>query len=193
MKQVDVLETALDDIFADSPKLTGLVIDVRINSGGSDVFAISIASRLAPRVPGVLQGDSQRHSRCGPSHAASAPVMVHCHASPASVVPSSCSQAQIASAAAETFTMGLLDRLPHVTHLGANTQGVLSDVLGRRLPNGWTFGLPNEIYPTKDGRAFDGPGVPPSVEVPIFPAEDLANGRDSALDKAPEFLVGKAK
>jgi len=35
--------------------------------------------------------------------------------------------------------------------------------------------------------------VPPDVEVPIFPAEDLARGRDSALGKALEFLVGQAK
>ena len=47
VKHVDALETALDDIFKDSAKLTGLVIDVRINGGGSDVFGISIASRLA--------------------------------------------------------------------------------------------------------------------------------------------------
>src|SRR2546426_5289147 len=74
---------------------------------------------------------------------------------------------------------------------GANTQGVFSDVLGRKLPNGWSFGLPNEIYLTKDGKAFDGPGVPPDIEVPIFPAEDLANGRDSTLNKALELLASR--
>jgi len=59
----------------------------------------------------------------------------------------------------------------------------------RHLPNGWTFGLPNEIYLTKDGKAFDSVGVPPDIDVPIIPAEDLANGRDSALDKALELLA----
>ena len=88
--------------------------------------------------------------------------------------------------------MALLDRRPHVVRVGSNTQGVFSDVLGRRLPNGWTFGLPNEIYLTKDGKAFDGSGVPPDIEVPIFPTEDLATGRDSALDKALELLAHKA-
>ena len=95
--------------------------------------------------------------------------------------------------AAETFTMTVLDRQPHVTRVGANTQGVFSDVLGRKLPNGWSFGLPNEIYLTKDGRAFDETGVPPDVEVPIFPTEDLANGRDSALNKAVELLASEDK
>jgi len=44
--------------------------------------------------------------------------------------------------------MALMGRAPHVTQIGLNTQGVFSDVLGRRLPNGWRFGLPNEVYLT---------------------------------------------
>ena len=87
----------------------------------------------------------------------------------------------------------MLDRQPHVTRVGANTQGVFSDVLGRTLPNGWTFRFPNEIYLIREGKAFDGSGVPPDIEVPTFPAEDLANSRDSALDKALELLAPKAK
>jgi len=95
--------------------------------------------------------------------------------------------------AAETFTMAVLDRQPYVIRVGANTQGVFSDVLGRKLPNGWSFGLPNEIYLTKDGKAFDGQGVPPDIEVSVFPAEDFAKGRDSALNKALELLASKDK
>ena len=93
--------------------------------------------------------------------------------------------------AAETFTMALLDRQPQITRVGTNTQGVFSDVLVRKLPNGWRFGLPNEVYLTKDGKAFDGVGVPPDIEVSIFPSEDLANGRDSAINKALELLASK--
>jgi C-terminal processing protease CtpA/Prc len=46
---------------------------------------------------------------------------------------------------------------------------------------------------TKDGKAFDGAGVPPDIEVPVFPADDLANGHDSALNKALELLKSKDK
>jgi C-terminal processing protease CtpA/Prc len=77
--------------------------------------------------------------------------------------------------------------------VGANTQGVFSDELDRRLPNGWTFGPSNETYLTKDGKTFEGTGVPPDIEAPIFPKEDLADGRDSAVDKALEVLTDKAK
>jgi len=40
------LQTALDHIFSD-PKLKVLVIDVRINFGGNDLYGVEVASRLA--------------------------------------------------------------------------------------------------------------------------------------------------
>jgi hypothetical protein len=191
VKQVDALETALDNIFSDSARLTGLVIDVRINGGGSDVFGISIASRLATQ-DYLAYSKVTRNDIHDPDHRTPPqPVTVHVSQRPSFHGPVVLLTSADSISAAETFTMALLDRQPHVTRVGANTQGVFSDVLGRKLPNGWTFGLPNEIYLTKNGKAFDGPGVPPDIEVPIFPAADLANSRDSALDKALQLLTPK--
>jgi len=191
VKQVDALETALDDIFKDSSDWTGLVIDVRINGGGSDVFGISIASRLATRdylaYSKVIRNDIHDPDHRTPPQ----PVMVHVSQRPGFRGPVVLLTSSDSVSAAETFTMALLGREPHVVRVGANTQGVFSDDLGHRSPNGWTFGLPNEIYLTKDGRAFDGTGVPPDTEVPIFLAADLASGRDSSLDKALELLAHK--
>ena len=60
--------------------------------------------------------------------------------------------------------------------------------MGRRLPNGWQFGLPNEVFLTEDGKHFEASGVPPDIRVPVFPKEDLEKGRDTALEKALEAL-----
>ena len=189
MKQVDTLELALDDIFKDSTKLTALVIDVRINGGGSDVFGLSIASRLATHEY-LAYAKVARNDIRDPDHRTPPQrFFVHVSQRPGFRGPVVLLTSADSISAAETFTMALLDRDPHVIRVGANTQGVFSDVLDRTLPNGWTFGLPNEIYLTKDGKAFDGIGVPPDIEVPIFSATDLTNGRDSALDKALELLA----
>ncbi|HEY6971721.1 MAG TPA: S41 family peptidase [Candidatus Angelobacter sp.] len=189
VKQLDALENALDAIFKDSSRLTGLVIDVRINGGGSDVFGISIASRLSTQEYLAYEKVTRNEIR-DPDHRTSPqPVMVHMSQRPGFRGPVVLLTSAHSVSAAETFTMALLDRQPQVVRVGANTQGVFSDVLDRKLPNGWTFGLPNEIYLTRDGRAFDGNGVPPDIAVPIFPKEDLSNGRDSVLDKALELLT----
>ena len=190
-KQLSTLESALDTIFQNSVKWRALVIDVRINTGGSDVFGISIASRLAT------------HEYLAYSKVASNDPNDPTHRTPAQLVlvrparrPGFRGRVVLLTSsdsisAAETFTMALLDRQPHVTRLGQSTQGVFSDVLIRKLPNGWRFGLPNEIYLTKAGRAFDGTGVPPEIEVPVFSAVDLARQRDTALDRSLDILADK--
>ena len=90
--------------------------------------------------------------------------------------------------AAETFTQALMGRRPQVLRVGENTQGVFSDVLQRQLPNGWKFGLPNERFIT-DGKSYDGPGIPPDIKVPVFSANDLESGIDSAIEKALALLA----
>src|ERR1700730_18161532 len=192
-KQLEALEIALDSIFKDATKWTGLVIDVRINGGGSDVFGISIASRLATQDYLAYSKVTRNDIRNPDYRTRPQPVIVHISHRPAFRGPVVLLTSADSVSAAETFTMALLHRQPHVIRVGANTQGVFSDVLGCKLPNGWSFGLPNEIYLTKDGRAFDGTGVPPDIEVPIFPTDELASGRDTALNKALELLASKNK
>jgi C-terminal processing protease CtpA/Prc len=86
--------------------------------------------------------------------------------------------------AGETMTQALMGRSPKVLRIGENTQGVFSDILGRMLPNGWYFGLPNEVFRSQDGKTFDGTGIPPDIGVPVFAVDDLAAGRDPGLERA---------
>jgi Peptidase family S41/Tricorn protease C1 domain len=188
-KQLEALENALDVIFKEGSKWTGLVIDVRINGGGSDLFGIHIASRLATQEYRAYSKVARNDIHDPDRRTSPQPVIVHVSQRPGfrgRVILLTCADSV---SAAETFTMALLDHQPHITRVGANTQGVFSDVLVRKLPNGWRFGLPNEVYLTNDGKAFDGAGVPPDIESPTFPPEDLASGRDSALNKALELLA----
>jgi C-terminal processing protease CtpA/Prc len=80
--------------------------------------------------------------------------------------------------------MALMGRRPEICRIGESTQGVFSDVLDRRLPNGWRVVLPNEIYVTADGKSFDVGGVPPDVAVAGFSRTDFSSERDPALEKA---------
>src|SRR5262249_33225070 len=91
----------------------------------------------------------------------------------------------------ESFAMALMERDPRVTFVGENTQGVFSDVVGRKLPNGWTFGVPNEVYLTKTGKSFDRKGVSPDIHVAVSPKVDLQTSRDGALEKALEVLENR--
>jgi len=186
------LENALDTIFSD-PNLKGLVIDVRINSGGSDPLGLAIASRLTAHqylaYTKVARADPGDRNKWTPGD----PSVVRPSTRPHLLGPVVELTGPSTVSAGETFTQALMGRTPHITRIGENTQGVFSDVLGRRLPNGWRFGLPNEVFLTPDGKAFDGPGIPPDIQVPVFAASDLAAGKDPAMAKAIEVLASIRK
>lgn len=191
--ELHALESALDAIFQDATQnLSGLVIDVRLNHGGDDPLGIEIASRLTNRkylayskvtrnnLDGALHfTDPQQSWVVGASRPGFRGNVVLL-TGPDTV------------SAGETFAMALLGREPHVTRVGLNTQGVFSDVLNRHLPNGWQFHLPNEVYLTSGGKAFDGTGIPPDIRLGFFSHEDLHSGRDAALQEALKILNADA-
>jgi C-terminal processing protease CtpA/Prc len=182
------LEAALDDIFKDAQQMKGLILDVRINTGGADPYCLAIASRLTG-AKYLAYSKVTRNNLSGPLRfTAPQPAWVDLSTRPGYhgkvvllIGPDTLS-------GGETFAMALMGRKPQVTAIGENTQRVFSDVFGHRLPNGWTFGLPNELYLTKSGKSFDGRGVPPNIRVPVYPEVDLASSRDSALERALELL-----
>ncbi len=182
------LEAALDDIFKDAQQMNGLILDVRINTGGADPYCLAIASRLTGAKYLAYSKVTRNNLSGRLRFTAPQPAWVEVSTRPGYrgkvvllVGPDTLS-------GGETFAMALMGRKPQVTAIGENTQGVFSDVFGHRLPNGWTFGLPNELYLTKSGKSFDGRGVPPNIRVPVYPEVDLESSRDSALERALEVL-----
>ena len=184
------LEAALDDIFSDRA-LAALVIDVRINFGGADPYALTIASRLATTeylaYTKEARADPIDRNKWTPGD----PSLVRPSTRPGFRGPIVELIGPLTISAGETFTQALMGRTPPITRVGENTQGVFSDVLSRRLPNGWRFGLPNEVFRTPQRTTFDGPGIPPDVAVPVFADEDVAAGRDPGVAKALEILRRK--
>jgi C-terminal processing protease CtpA/Prc len=87
------------------------------------------------------------------------------------------------ASAAEVFAIPM-HRLPQVTVIGERTAGILSDILQKPLPNGWFVGLSNEVYLDAQGVSFEGTGLTPDIEVPVFRLEDIEAGIDPALEQA---------
>jgi hypothetical protein len=184
------LEAALDTIFSDRA-LKRLVIDVRLNFGGADRYGLAIASRLATRKYLAYTKEARADPVDRDKWTPGDPSWVRPSARPGFRGPIVELIGPLTISAGETFTQALMGRTPRVTRIGENTQGVFADVLGRRLPNGWRFGLPNEVFRTPAGKTFDGPGIPPDIVVPVFADDDVANGRDPAMAKALEILDGR--
>lgn len=176
------LESCLDSIFADP--IQSLVLDMRLAFGGSDELGLVIARRLTKR-PYIAY---TVRARSGDGWTDPQPIVVEPASRPGFHGPVVVLTGPVTISAAESFVQTLMARDPPVIRMGEATQGVFCDVLNRRLPNGWTFGLPNAVYLTADQRTFDVTGIPPRFPLPVFADADIAQGKDPALEAARQVL-----
>ncbi|MFE5755980.1 S41 family peptidase [Streptomyces massasporeus] len=188
------LDKALDTILTTerTRRLKGLIIDLRINGGGSDALGIHIAERLTDR-PYVAYAKRARNHPADPDrHTRPEPIRVAPTAGPRYTGPVAVLTSGTTVSAGETFTQALIDRPGGTVRIGQPTQGVFSDVMERSLPNGMTAILPNEEFLNRSGRTYDGTGIPPHLTEPVFTKEEFAKKRDSAFDRAVSVLRNDA-
>jgi hypothetical protein len=186
------LNTALDSIFSRPNQPENLVIDLRLNAGGFEDLGLELASRLTD-TPYTASAVITRNEPNDPSQFTDPQtITVQPNDKPGFLGDVTLLTSGATGSAAEIFTQSLMGREEDVVRVGENTQGVFSGVLLRTLPNGWKIGLGNQFRLTEEGKNFETKGIPADVQVPVFTDEDLANGRDSAIEKTEEILAAKS-
>ncbi|MCX4751075.1 S41 family peptidase [Kitasatospora sp. NBC_01287] len=192
-QQAAVLDQALDALLSTAnttgpDALRGLVIDVRLNAGGSDALGLRVASRLTDQAYTAYRKRARNDPDDATRFTRPEPITVDPAATPRWTGPVALLTSSYTGSAGETFTQALMGRGPQVTRIGDNTQGVFSDVLLRTLSADWLTALPNEEYLDARGHTFDGAGIPPDLRTPVFTAPELAARQDSALSAARRLL-----
>ncbi|MEU5279403.1 S41 family peptidase [Streptomyces asoensis] len=188
--QLAELDTALDTVFGQgrTRSLKGLIIDLRINGGGSDALGLHIAGRLTD-IPYLAYSKRARNDPADPTrHTRPQPAYVTPAHGPRYTGPLAVLTGGSTVSAGETFTQALMDRPGKTVRIGQPTQGVFSDVMSRKLPDGMSAWLPNEEFLTRSGRTFDGTGIAPHLTAPVFTKEEFGKKRDSAFDTALNIL-----
>ncbi|GAA1590048.1 S41 family peptidase [Kribbella sancticallisti] len=189
----DTLNRALDQILSKqrttgSGKLRGLILDLRLNGGGSDQLGLDLASRLTNR-PYFAYYKRARNDPSDPAaFTTPQPLFVQPTERTKYTGPIAVLTGGSQMSAGETFTQALMNRTPKPVRIGENTQGVFSDVLVRKLPNGWDFIVPNEEFRTLSWKSYDGPGIPPDVRTPVFTPAEFAAKKDTAFSTALNLL-----
>ncbi|MFF8726947.1 S41 family peptidase [Streptomyces sp. NPDC015171] len=184
------LDRALDTVLTPSRtrRLAGLVIDLRVNDGGSDALGVRIAERLTDSAYTAYAKRARNDPADPTRHTRPEPVPVVPADAPRFTGPVAVLTGGSTVSAGETFTQALIDRPGRTVRIGQPTQGVFSDPLERDLPNGMALSLPNEEYLTRSGRTFDGAGIPPHLVEPVLTEQEFAENRDSAFDRAVAVL-----
>jgi len=180
------------DNFASIAKATGLIIDLRRNSGGNQQNAMAILAMLTDK---PFAGVSVRSLNYKPFVRAwgSAPEWLKESAEEVSPNPA-ChySKPVIVLAGPGTFSAAenfvvVFDTMHRGTLVGEATPGSTGDSIIFKLPGGGTGRIMMADVEYADGRVFEGVGVPPQVKVSTT-VSDIRQGKDAALDRAVEIL-----
>jgi C-terminal processing protease CtpA/Prc len=180
------LARVLDSVFTEQSvhAMRGLVIDLRLNSGGDDTLGLQVAARLTDRPYLAFTKEARNDPRDITKHGRAQQVTVTPAAGPRYTGPVWLLTSDSTLSAGEAFIEALMGRAPVPVRVGATTQGVFSDDMSRKLPNGWTFTLGNEEYTASDGHNYEGEGIPPTISTPVLTQAEIDGGMDSALDAA---------
>jgi C-terminal processing protease CtpA/Prc len=177
---VDSALSALGD------SLSGLIIDVRSNGGGSDAEAEAVAGHFTH--DRVLYGYHRYKS--GPGHDDFGPRIpdyveptgAHGYYGPVALLTN-----RGVYSAAEDFVLAMR-ALSQVTTVGDTTGGGSGNPIARELPNGWVVHIPRWQLWGADGTFFEGVGLAPDVPAQITES-DRQRARDTILERARQLLL----
>lgn len=162
-----------------------MVIDVRLNGGGSERLAFYLANYFADQKRHVL--DKQVQDINGLTEPVAFYIEPHAdkmlYHKPVRVLTDSWS-----GSAAETFAI-MMRSLEMVKIVGERSAGDTASQLSKILPfSGMNVNIPNTVYTSYDNKVFENVGVEVDIEVLDFTAQDLINETDAVLDAALESL-----
>jgi carboxyl-terminal processing protease len=162
----------LDSILNAWDDVQGMVIDVRGNGGGHGGEVL--AERFSPARR--LTHYKAIREKGGPeSFGPPIPFYVESFCGFRFYGPLTILMNDRTASSAEDFVLSLY-AWPHITTVGSNSAGMLSDMYGADLSGGYAFSLSNQRYYDTDMRVLEGVGVP--AELPVqHRKEDLATRR----------------
>lgn len=159
-EEVKEVSKIMDMVMNDLSEMKTLIIDIRFNGGGQDAVSFEILSRFIPK--GKLQIATQKlryRNQFTPLLPLSIDGNTNAFTKPVYVLTS-----KQTGSAAEAFSIATMS-MQHVKRIGSATLGAMSTALEKKLPNGWTFAISNEIYMDNHGKSYENIGVPVNYEL----------------------------
>ena len=161
-QQLDKIAEQMEAILEEFKDTDSLIVDVSFNPGGSDVYSLAIASYFTDTER--LAFSKEDYNNGNPTPRKEFFVKPNSHAyygKPVTLITTSNS-----ASAAEIFTIAM-QAIPTVSHVGEPTNGILSDILGIELMEGWDLGISSQVYYSPDNEVFEVVGVPPETHIPV--------------------------
>ncbi|TSE06915.1 S41 family peptidase [Aquimarina algiphila] len=179
------VKVMMDSIITQLSDTPNLIIDLRFNPGGTDQVAMDILSYFTTNKTNIFT----KKIWTGVENSFESKVYVESSDKlyQGKVVLLMGSQT---GSSAEAMVLGSLG-FKNIIRIGSNTMGIFSDVLQKKLPNGWSFGLSNEIYESSNNKNYEYVGITPDFLIPysrewvtFHKSMVMLNDKDPAIEKA---------
>ena len=192
----DYISDLLEDTHAITERIIGdlkntkaCIVDLRMNGGGYDQVGLAFLSHFIDKDYKVFKKKRRLGDGFEGHQTINIPFSKNNYLKKVYVLTS-----PYTVSAAETVILATLN-FPNFERVGSHTNGALSDVLVKELPNGWEFWLSNEVYESIDGEIYEVSGIPPNYNIDYprdeyeffkFMYSDL-NTKDKAIEKVLEL------
>lgn len=173
--------------YRDAP---AVILDARMNPGGSDALAMQVAARFAD----ISRVVTYHQYRDGPRHGDFTPV------TPRRLEPRGAWRftrpvillvGRGSWSSTESFVSAMRE-LPHVTVVGDTTGGGSGNPALYALRAGWGVSVSRWVEYTAQMEIIEGRGIAPDVAVPVS-AQAVAEGRDDTLAAALDAAMALAR
>lgn len=185
MYDLDATVAAVREALSEFADARGLVLDLRVNLGGSHEVGQAVASLMADRPRKYMVTRLKRGPGRGdftrPKDWILTPPTGGGYVKPAVVLT-----ARRTFSAGETFLLALRV-LPHVTTVGTRTSGSMGETENEVLPNGWVYRTDMQRTLDASGRSWAGVGIPPDLRIDNT-AGEIRAGRDRELEAGMALL-----
>lgn len=180
---LDEFREQLDKMQADLLSCERLIVDLRVNMGGSDLVALELAGRFLDR-PHV---GWRLAARSGVGMTAEQEILMKPTGRQQFRQPVVLLTSVMTASAAEIFTFMMQER-GNVKLVGEPTNGIYSTMLNKELPNGWIFTLSNEVVRDAKGSSHEVQGIKPDITADFPSKMQRESGVDPALDNYKTWL-----
>ncbi len=175
----------LDEMVRSFADVNGLIIDVRINGGGSPAYLWALVGRLI-QVKQLVAFARNRISKPKHEYSPWGAYYVSPQGEKQLIKPTVLLTSGATISAGDHCAL-YLKELPYVKLIGENSNGIFSPMLGKKLPNGWEISLSDGQTVSSKRISYEGKGVPVDFRV-VHRHSDLARNVDPGLSEALTFL-----
>ncbi|MFC4314084.1 S41 family peptidase [Steroidobacter flavus] len=183
-RERELIGQVMDEALGELRTTDALVLDIAANLGGYAQIASDIAGRFADRRRLAYTTHAPRARGVAPQPFYTTPAGQVRYRKPVLLLTS-----DVTVSAGEKFTL-MMRVLPNVVQVGRATQGALAGGLGKGLPNGWEFGMPNEVTLDAYGQRHEVTGIRPDLEFDVYRVGRTVEGRVRAVLRAARFASG---